>query len=671
MWYSRSARLLGAALAVLLGGCAQRTPETAESQMAPEAYGFALDSAIGAGERAAIDRLPAGAGRDLVLGTCLICHGASLITVQRKDSAAWARSVAQMVAWGSPLTPAQQPALVGYLTEHYGPRAAEGTRRPRESELPPRARAPLAAAESVYQELRYLKDQIDVTRYRGADRSTRGVPVSELRTRYEVVRSSLLMGLASVADTVLAGEDRRALAVMRRTLETELVALGISGDTAGAPAVQCDYEAARLAEGPTGLEVLTDRMYACFGRAAQNIRYEGEVLDRLTVLGLLPRTEDPERRRRLFLALAPVWQSVNGDGGPASPYRHLVRLSARRWNAGRSPTEASVRQLGIDPQVMEEWLTAILERWRDITPEEMLEPWDFHYAMGGASRFLGPRLSRSGLLSLNQRYYAALGASPESLGIQYDLDPRPGKTPVAFTTFGARARQERGAWVGAVPWVFATYRVGGLDNLSELLHETGHAIHIAAIRTRPAFLDWPDSDPFSEALGDIVGLEVYEPAWQARYMGDSVAPADAVHAKYAGIVLDIAWALFEIRLHAHPEWDPNQVWTQITRDYLRIVPHPELSWWAMRGQLVNAPGYMMNYAVGAIIVAELRARAQELHGPFTLGDPSWYRWIAARLYRFGLERSSREVITDFLGRPLSPRALLDDMARAGPAGSGP
>jgi hypothetical protein len=35
-----------------------------------------------------------------------------------------------------------------------------------------------------------------------------------------------------------------------------------------------------------------------------------------------------------------------------------------------------------------------------------------------------------------------------------------------------------------------------------------------------------------------------------------------------------------------------------------------------------------------------------------------------RLYRFGLERPSQRVVEDFLGRPISPRALLDDLARA-------
>ena len=540
--------------------------------------------------------------------------------------------------------------------------ASSACRPPHETAVP--LHAPLAPAESLYQELRYYKDQVDVTGYRGADRTLDGVSVAELARRYGETRVRLLRELARVAPAALSDEDRRALEVMRRTLDRELVErLAPPEPAAAVEAVDgtCDYDAKTLADSG-GLAALSARIYTCFGRAARQIAFEGDTLDRLTVLGTLPRTEDPDRRRRLFLALDGVWRSVNGDDGPASPYRHLVRLSAKAWAAGASPVEASVRDLGVRPEVMEGWLTAVLERWRQVTPDEMLEPWDFYYAAGEASRVLSPRISRGGLRSLNNRYYVALGADPESLRIQYDLDPRAGKTPVAFTTFGARGRHA-GAWVGSEPWVFATYRVGGLDNLSELLHETGHGIHIAAIRTRPAFHDWPDSDPFSEALGDLVALEIYEPAWQARYLGDSVPLDRSFRAKYAGVVLDIAWALFEIRMHRDPGADPNRVWTDITQRYLRITPHPEWSWWAMRGQLVDAPGYMMNYAVGAIIAADLRARMKGLRGPGSWGDRSWYPWISARLYRFGLERPSRAVITAFLGRPLSPRALLQDMGR--------
>jgi len=315
---------------------------------------------------------------------------------------------------------------------------------------------------------------------------------------------------------------------------------------------------------------------------------------------------------------------------------------------------------------MERWLVQVLEKWRDITPSGSIEPWDFAYQAGRANRALSGVLPVEALREVNDRFYRDLGADPVALNVHYDLEPRASKDPVAFTTFGRRPARTAEGWTTGEPWVFAAYQIGGLDNLLELLHETGHAIHIAAIRTRPAFMDWPDSDIFTEGIADIATLEMYEPAWQQRYLGTSLSVEANTAAKYAGIVMDIAWALFEVRMHREPARDPNQVWTEITQEYFHIAPHPELAWWAVRGQLIDAPGYMMNYAAGAILNADLRARARARYGPYTEGDPAWYGNISASLYRFGLERTSVQVIEDFLGRAVSPQALLDDLARAAP-----
>jgi hypothetical protein len=72
---------------------------------------------------------------------------------------------------------------------------------------------------------------------------------------------------------------------------------------------------------------------------------------------------------------------------------------------------------------------------------------------------------------------------------------------------------------------------------------------------------------------------------------------------------------------------------------------------------------MMNYAAGAMIIAAIRARTRELHGGFSAGDSTWYHWIAPRLYRFGLERPTRDVIQHFLGGMVTPTAILQDMRR--------
>ena len=78
---------------------------------------------------------------------------------------------------------------------------------------------------------------------------------------------------------------------------------------------------------------------------------------------------------------------------------------------------------------------------------------------------------------------------------------------------------------------------------------------------------------------------------------------------------------------------------------------------------MDEPGYMANYAIGAIIIADLRARVRALQGGFTTGDSSWYGFMSEHIYRYGLARSSKEVIAEFLGRPISPDAILADMRR--------
>ena len=537
-----------------------------------------------------------------------------------------------------------------------------------QSGIGPPARAPLAlaAAESMFQALHQVKDRIGVTSARGARADTDGATLGEMRRRYASIRAPLATALQSIDSASLSREDQRALGAMRAALASGLRSDADATETAGDSASAgpaCDYDPERVAQGDSAYERLRARIYACYTRAVQSVRFEGKMLDRLTALGMLARMDDRDERHRLFLAVDTIWRSINGDDGIHSPYRRFVHLSAERWRRKGSPVDEEARVLRIDPADMEQWLVSVLEEWRVSTPATMIEPWDWHYEAGAASRALSDRIPLDDLGVLNARYFHDLGADVAALHVHYDLTPRVGKTPVAFTDFGGRPHLAHGVWQPGEPWVFATYRVGGLDNLNELLHESGHAVHIAAIHQRPAFLDWPDNDALTEGLGDVAALEVYEPRWQMHYLGDSVPTSVGLRGRYGGIVLDIAWSLFEVRMHRDPDADPNTVWGDITSHYLHITPHPELSWWAMRGQLIDEPGYMANYAIGSIIIADIRSRVRQRHGDFTTGDPAWYAFMSDHIYRFGLSRTSADVITSFLGRPISAAAILADMRR--------
>jgi cytochrome c5 len=83
-----------------------------------------VKAAVASAEAAEVATLPEGPAKALVTERCLLCHSAALIVQQRKDAAAWGRTVTQMRAWGTPIQDDDQTVLVAYLAEHFGPSSA-------------------------------------------------------------------------------------------------------------------------------------------------------------------------------------------------------------------------------------------------------------------------------------------------------------------------------------------------------------------------------------------------------------------------------------------------------------------------------------------------------------------------------------------------------------------
>jgi oligoendopeptidase F len=340
----------------------------------------------------------------------------------------------------------------------------------------------------------------------------------------------------------------------------------------------------------------------------------------------------------------------------------MIRMAGAQARKGSSPVDDAARTVGIRKARVEAWLVRILDTWRQVSGDTQLEPWDYRFAGGAAERELAQSVPLADLQPLNQRYYQELGLDLAAAQVLYDLQPRKGKAPLAYTDYIRRGRMQDGHWQPTLVRVLASYGRGGLGPLDELVHENGHAAHMLALHTRPAFMDLGDAI-FYEAFADVPAWNVYEPAWQQHYLGHSAAQSDCLRALFTGVMLDVAWALFDLRMLEHPQADPNAVWTQITHRYLHVKPHPELSWWAVRVQLVDKPGYMVNYGLGAVITADIRQRIAEQLGPFEAGDARWYGWLSQHLLASGEQLQTAQLLRQFLGRPVSPQALLAALGR--------
>jgi hypothetical protein len=467
----------------------------------------------------------------------------------------------------------------------------------------------------------------------------------------QLAREDVQRGLKDLAGRELSPADRRAIDIMRKSMADADEHGSLAPDGKCADAKRNDIEYAALREA----------LYACFG-ALSTLEFEGEKVTRVGAFDLLTRMNEPERRKKLFLQFAPLWQSINGRSERDSPYRRLIAMAAEHGRTDGTAIDGAARTIGASTAEVENWLVQILDAWRKANDGEPMEPWDYRYRAGATERELGAIIAREAMQPINERFYLELGAPLGAWRVIYDLDPRPGKAPLAYTDYVKRGRLRDGQWEPTLTRVSGNYAHGGLGLINELVHENGHVVHMMALRTRPAFMDL--GDPlFYEAFADVPSWSTYESAWQQKYLGRSSATDSSLRALYSNVMLDVAWALFELRMLRGPTQDPNAVWTEITHRYLNVIPHPELSWWLVRVQLVNSPGYMVNYGLGAVVTADIRKRIATQLGPFDTGDERWFSWLSQNLLSSGQTHETAELLRGFLGRPVSPKALLSEIRR--------
>ena len=463
----------------------------------------------------------------------------------------------------------------------------------------------------------------------------------------------------AIRERGLSAEDARAVRIMRASLNSGLPDNPLEAAYGEAPV---SGRCADARHQDVSAEALRQDLNACFATIGNHLQFEGHAVPRDSAITLLGQLSAPERRKALFLAFTPLWEAVNGHDEPDSPYRRRIRAAADDARVHGSGIDAAAMDLGLTATEAEHWLVRILETWRDVTPATPVEPWDYRYMAGAADRALSTAINRAGLLPTVKHYYRDLGLDLNGIGVLFDLAPRAGKAPVTYANYITMGRQDGAGWRPTRSRISANFSDSGLYVLNMLVHESAHSLHFEAIHNRPAFMDIGDG-LFCESFADVASWSVYEPAWQKKYLGQSVSEEAGLRSLYTMVTLESAWALFEMRMLRRPDASPNVVWTDITREYLHVIAHPEYAWWAQRVQLVKHPGFMANYGLGAAVTADIRQRIRTSLGPFAAGDPRWYPWVSQRLLRTGVQFDTAQVLHQFLGRPVSVEPLLEEIRR--------
>ena len=329
-----------------------------------------------------------------------------------------------------------------------------------------------------------------------------------MRRAHRALRERLTETLEAFDVDKLGGEDRTAVATMLETLRgsasIESAETSEAASDAAPVPVGCGEDPGAVATGDSALARLSAAIYACYGAAARRVVTPTDTADRLTVLGRLGSEPSSEAREALFMSLQPIWKSVTGDGSPRSPYRTMLQLSAAEWRKDGSPVASAARSLGLDPANVDSTLVRILRAWRDHTPATVVEPWDWFYQKGAASRALAA-INLAALREPQRRFTRTTArtsrpwASASTSRRARERLPSPSRSLARRPGFGVGASAKRGLGLRHVP--------RGARQSGRAAARDGHAIHISGVHTRPAFADWPDNDPFTEALGDLLAMD--------------------------------------------------------------------------------------------------------------------------------------------------------------------
>jgi hypothetical protein len=154
----------------------------------------------------------------------------------------------------------------------------------------------LARAEACFLDLRDAFDAADLA-------DARGLAAARWRQQAAMTLAELEYVLEHVAADQLGDEDVRALMAMQQWVSEALKTQGRQQAADGAP----------TGSDPTDdLERMSRQIMDRYSQAQSAVDVGGTSLKRLAVLGELAVEPSSVRRRELFLALQPVWHSIDG-----------------------------------------------------------------------------------------------------------------------------------------------------------------------------------------------------------------------------------------------------------------------------------------------------------------------------------------------------------------------
>ena len=377
---------------------------------------------------------------------------------------------------------------------------------------------------------------------------------------------------------------------------------------------------------------------------------------------LLSNEPDRERRRKAWYANTSVGSTI------APALRKLIKERNRlaREYGGDDFYEFQLSGMGmtmenlftvldkLDASTREPYLK-ILKKRKIKLGVDAVEPWDFPYFANTSTLGFDSYFKKDSLMQVLNRTMTGLGYDMDSLSLQYDLEPRPGKIQSALC-FPINVPDDIRI-LANIDDGYSSYRT--------LFHELGHALHFSYIDQPYYTLRGSPAGCFSEAMASINEGLLHQPEWLMKYGGvpDSILSPllDLLHDwKIVGLRFALVSVYFERELYRTDAENPTELYWDMYERFTFGSRHDDVAPWALIHHYTDNPVYVHNYILAGLIAAQTLAYLERTNGT-VIDNKATSEFLINNYFKPGASKDWFELIEDATGEPLNAKHYIDDL----------
>jgi oligoendopeptidase F len=390
--------------------------------------------------------------------------------------------------------------------------------------------------------------------------------------------------------------------------------------------------------------------------------YQGKEVTNNELYNIMRYEKNREKRKEAYLALAQVGEKMHSG---------LAELMSRRNEEAKKLGYANYYELGLEQADIKkdflfDLLTEIdsislepykqlLQEWTKRLNVSQIESWDLYYVQGDILEKLSPYFPKEKQMLLLKETMKDIGIDLDSIPIKYDIEPRPGKSQLAYS-FAIHTPDDIRILANIDK---------GINYCGTMFHETGHSVQSVFINQPSYLLREYTAGCFNEGMAQIIAGFLYQPEWLKKY---TKIPDELIKKikkmKREDELLSLRSSLlrlnFEYQAYLNPTQDLNKLYWNLYEKYVLLPGHPEIYSWSSLIYYTTHPVYLQNYLLADLIQAQTFAYLKSKNGSM-VSNPKIKEFLLENYFKPGASISWDILVEKATGEPLSPKYLFQEI----------